>query len=100
MENPTGGPCSARWQPQSSAAAGEETEVTSRYATETELEALGYEGRVIVMQILRTTFRADGTPIGKTLTVQGGSTPFVQHLDPEGLEDEEAPPVGGERPGP
>ncbi|WP_405681915.1 hypothetical protein [Streptomyces sp. NBC_00057] len=43
-------------EPPNSEAAREETEVTSRYATETELEALGYEGNVIVMQIVRTTF--------------------------------------------
>ncbi|MFJ3637556.1 GIY-YIG nuclease family protein [Streptomyces sp. NPDC090112] len=71
----------------------EETEVTSRLATDAELEALGYTGRVLVMQIIRTTFRADGTPIGKTLTIQGGSTPLVRHLRPEDVEDEEAYPV-------
>ncbi|MFD3678591.1 GIY-YIG nuclease family protein [Streptomyces sp. NPDC058613] len=65
------------------------TEVTSRYATADELEALGYEGPVGVMQIVRTTFRADGTPIGKTLTIQGGSTPLVRWMHPDELEDEQ-----------
>ncbi|MFJ7209485.1 GIY-YIG nuclease family protein [Streptomyces sp. NPDC098789] len=69
------------------------TEVTSRYATEAELKALGYEGVVRVMQIVRTTFRADGTPIGKTLTIQGGSTPIIRWLRPEELEDDEAFPA-------
>lgn len=69
----------------------EETEVTSRLATENELTALGYKGDVIVMQIIRTTFRADGTPISKTMTIQGGSTALVRHLGPEDLEDEDAP---------
>ncbi|OKK12248.1 hypothetical protein AMK16_32425 [Streptomyces sp. CB00455] len=45
------------------------------------------------MQIIRTTFRADGTPIGKTLTIQGGSTPLVRRLRPADAEDEEAYPV-------
>lgn len=60
----------------------EETEVTSRLATQAELEALGYTGDVIVTQTIRTTFQADGTPIGKTLTIQGGSTPIVFKPDP------------------
>jgi hypothetical protein len=76
-------------QPQPTEAVREETEVTSRYATKPELEALGYEGRVLVTQIVRTTFRADGTPIGKILTIQGGSTPIVRHLDPADAEDDE-----------
>ncbi|MFE4626002.1 GIY-YIG nuclease family protein [Streptomyces mirabilis] len=90
MENPTGYPRRDHLQPQSTEAAWEKTEVTSRYATEAELEALGYTGAVIVMQIVRTTFRADGTPIGKTLTIQGGSTAIVVHQNPEDMEDEES----------
>jgi hypothetical protein len=70
----------------------EETEVTSRLATDSELEALGYKGPVVVMQIVRTTFRADGTPIGKTLTIQGGSTALVLHGDAADVEDDEALP--------
>ncbi|MFI5987493.1 GIY-YIG nuclease family protein [Streptomyces sp. NPDC051555] len=69
------------------------TEVTSRNATEAELQALGYEGVVTVMQIVRTTFRSDGTPIGKTLTIQGGSTPIVRWLRPEEVEDDEGFPT-------
>ncbi|WP_424863425.1 GIY-YIG nuclease family protein [Streptomyces sp. MMS24-I29] len=90
MENPTGRPGCNQLRQQPSEAAREETEVTSRCATETELEALGYKGDVIVLQIVRTTFRADGTPIGKTLTIQGGSTALMLRLDPEEAEDEEA----------
>ncbi|MEU5499825.1 GIY-YIG nuclease family protein [Streptomyces griseofuscus] len=90
MENPNGHPRRDHLQPQPSEAAWEETEVTSRYATEAELEALGYKGAVIVMQIVRTAFRADGTPLGKTLTIQGGSTAIVVHQSPEDVEDEEA----------
>ncbi|MFB7781905.1 GIY-YIG nuclease family protein [Streptomyces vinaceus] len=92
MENLIG-PRRGRPQTQPSEAAREETEVTSRLATEGELEALGYTGRVLVMQIIRTTFRADGTPIGKTLTIQGGSTPLVRSLRPGDAEDDEAYPV-------
>ncbi|MHA6757083.1 hypothetical protein [Streptacidiphilus sp. PAMC 29251] len=40
-------------------------------------------------QILRTTFRADGTPLGKTLTIQGGSTPVVLRRDPKDLDPDE-----------
>ncbi|MEU3401375.1 GIY-YIG nuclease family protein [Streptomyces filamentosus] len=63
-------------------------------ATEAELAAFGYTGPVVVMQIVRTTFRADGTPIGKTLTVQGGSQRLVSHGDAADLEaDEESLPA-------
>ncbi|WP_438319821.1 GIY-YIG nuclease family protein (plasmid) [Streptomyces sp. HUAS TT3] len=89
MENLTG-PRRGRLQTQPSEAVREETEVTSRLATEAELEALGYTGRVLVMQIIRTTFRADGTPIGKTMTIQGGSTPLVWEPRLADVEDEEA----------
>ncbi|MFD3664021.1 GIY-YIG nuclease family protein [Streptomyces sp. NPDC058659] len=92
MENPTGHPRRDHLQPQPSEAVREETEVTSRLATDTELEALGYKGAVLVMQIVRTTFRADGTPISKTLTIQGGSTALVMHQNPEDVEDDEALP--------
>ncbi|GAA0270742.1 hypothetical protein GCM10010302_05380 [Streptomyces polychromogenes] len=92
MENLTG-PRRGHLQSYLSEAVREETEVTSRLATEAELEALGYSGRVVVMQIIRTTFRADGTPIGKTMTIQGGSTPLVRWLKPEDAEDENAYPV-------
>ncbi|MEU6215435.1 GIY-YIG nuclease family protein [Streptomyces sp. NPDC047023] len=85
MENLTGR-CRGHLEPYPSEAVREETEVTSRLASEAELEALGYTGRVLVMQIIRTTFRADGTPIGKTLTIQGGSTPLVRQLRPEDVE--------------
>ncbi|MCX5166218.1 hypothetical protein OOK39_45100 [Streptomyces sp. NBC_00264] len=44
MENPTGHPGRDQLRPQPIEAAREETEVTSRYATEAELEALGYKG--------------------------------------------------------
>ncbi|MEV8529908.1 GIY-YIG nuclease family protein [Streptomyces sp. NPDC052000] len=90
MEKPTGHPRCDHLPPQPSEAAWEETEVTSRYATEDELEALGYKGPVLVTQVIRTTFRADGTPVGKTLTLQGGSTALVVHRDPKNVEDEEA----------
>ncbi|MEU7295157.1 GIY-YIG nuclease family protein [Streptomyces exfoliatus] len=70
----------------------EETEVTSRLASEDELAALGYTGPVVVMQIVRTTFRADGTPIGKTLTIQGGDTALVVHQDAADVEDDDALP--------
>ncbi|MGA4960267.1 GIY-YIG nuclease family protein [Streptomyces lavendulocolor] len=70
----------------------ETTEVTSRLATDAELEALGYRGPVVVSQAVRTTFRADGTPIGKTLTVQGGSTELHFYLDPADVEDDEPLP--------
>ncbi|MFD8417640.1 hypothetical protein ACFV2Q_38945 [Streptomyces sp. NPDC059650] len=92
MENLTG-PRRGRLQTQPSEAVREETEVTSRLATEAELEALGYTGRVLVMQIIRTTFRADGTPIGKTMTIQGGSTPLMWEPRLADVEDEEAYPV-------
>lgn len=92
MESPARYPQRDHLQPQPSGAAWEETEVTSRCASEAELEALRYKGAVIVMQIVRTTFRADGTPIGKTLTVQGGSTTLVLHRNPEDVEDDEALP--------
>ncbi|WP_331726489.1 GIY-YIG nuclease family protein (plasmid) [Streptomyces avidinii] len=88
MENPTGRPRRSHLQ-HPSEAVREKTEISSRYATADELEALGYEGRVLVTQIVRTTFRADGTPIGKTLTIQGGSTPLVRWMKPDELEDEE-----------
>lgn len=75
----------------------EEAEITSRLATAAELEAFGYKGPVVVTQIVRTTFRDDGTPIGKTLTVQGGSTVLVRHGTVADAEDDEklppAPPV-------
>ncbi|WP_331734769.1 GIY-YIG nuclease family protein [Streptomyces sp. NBC_00887] len=96
MENSTGHPRHDHLQPQPSEAAWEGTEVTSRYATEAELEALGYKGAVIVMQIIRTTFRADGTPIGKTLTIQGGSTTLVVHQDPGSVHDDDAHPAPDE----
>jgi hypothetical protein len=89
MEIPTCRPGSSHRESQLSEAAWEETEVTSRHATEQELEALGYKGRVIVLQIIRTTFRADGTPLNKTLTIQGGSTPVVRHLNPRDIEGRE-----------
>ncbi|MFF1561040.1 GIY-YIG nuclease family protein [Streptomyces sp. NPDC058279] len=93
MKNSTGHPRRRdHLQPQPSEAVWEETEVTSRYATEAELQALGYKGAVLVMQIIRTTFRADGTPIGKTLTIQGGSTALVMHQNPEDVEDDERLP--------
>ncbi|WP_331761787.1 GIY-YIG nuclease family protein (plasmid) [Streptomyces anulatus] len=90
MEKLTEYPRRDHLQPQSSEGAWEETEVTSRYATEPELETLGYKGPVLVTQVIRTTFRADGTPVGKTLTLQGGSTALVVHRDPKNVEDEEA----------
>ncbi|MFH9118373.1 GIY-YIG nuclease family protein [Streptomyces globisporus] len=90
MEKPTEHSRRDHLQPQSSEGAWEETEVTSRYATEAELETLGYKGPVLVTQVIRTTFRADGTPVGKTLTLQGGSTALVVHRDPKNVEDEEA----------
>ncbi|GAA2267942.1 hypothetical protein GCM10010232_70490 [Streptomyces amakusaensis] len=90
MENRSGRLGCDLWQPRLSEAVREETEVSSRYATEAELEVLGYRGPVVVMQIVRTEFRADGTPIGKTLTIQGGGTPIVRRLNPEDVEDEEA----------
>ncbi|MFJ5548692.1 GIY-YIG nuclease family protein [Streptomyces sp. NPDC093225] len=96
MKNPTDHPRRDHLQPRPSKAAWEETEVTSRLATEAELEALGYKGAVLVMQIVRTTFRADGTPISKTLTIQGGSTALVMHQKPEDVEDDEALPVPDE----
>uniref|UniRef100_UPI003F4934EC GIY-YIG nuclease family protein n=1 Tax=Streptomyces achromogenes TaxID=67255 RepID=UPI003F4934EC len=96
MDNPTGHPRRDHLQPRPSDAAWEKTEVTSRYATETELEALGYEGAVIVMQIVRTTFRSDGTPISKTLTIQGGSTALLVHRNPEDVEDDDALPAPDE----
>ncbi|WP_331726676.1 GIY-YIG nuclease family protein (plasmid) [Streptomyces avidinii] len=96
MKNPTGHPRRDHLQPQPSEAAWEETEVTSRFATEAELEALGYKGVVLVMQIVRTMFRADGTPISKTLTIQGGSTALVMHQNPEDVEDDEALPAPDE----
>ncbi|RPK23181.1 T5orf172 domain protein [Streptomyces sp. ADI91-18] len=97
MENPTGRPRRDHLQPHPCEAVREKTEVTSRDATADELAALGYEDPVTVMQIVRTTFRADGTPIGKSLTVQGGSTPLMRWIRPEEMEDEEeaevAPPA-------
>lgn len=91
MENSTG-PRRAQWlstSPYSSEAVSEETEITGRLATEAELAALGYKGPVVVSQIVRTTFRADGTPIGKTLTIQGGNTPLTWHGNAEDLEPDE-----------
>ncbi|MEV6976274.1 hypothetical protein [Kitasatospora sp. NPDC093806] len=67
-----------------------DTEITSRFATQAELDAFGYTGDVIVTQTVRTTVRADGTPIGKTLTIQGGSTPILRWVDPADLDPEEA----------
>ncbi|MCY0930895.1 GIY-YIG nuclease family protein [Streptomyces sp. H27-H1] len=96
MEKPTGHSRCDHLQPQPSEAAWEEAEVTSRYATEAELEALGYKGPVLVTQVIRTAFRADGTPVGKTLTLQGGSTALVVHRDPKSVEDEEAYMASGE----
>ena len=93
MENLTG---PRRPQPLPTAASDavrEETEVTSRLATDTELAAFGYTGPVVVTQIIRTTFRADGTPIGKTLTIQGGSTALVVHQHPADVEDDETLPA-------
>lgn len=63
MTNSTERPGRDHLQLQQSEAAWEETEVTSRYATEAELETLGYKGPVIVTQVICTTFRADGTPL-------------------------------------
>ncbi|MFF2957258.1 hypothetical protein ACFVVU_38725 [Kitasatospora sp. NPDC057965] len=77
-------------RPRPDDAVREDTEVTSRFATQAELEALGYTGDVIVTQTVRTTFRADGTPIGKTLTVRGGSTPIVRWVDPADLGPDES----------
>lgn len=48
------------------------------------------------MQIVRTTFRADGTPISKTLTIQGGSTALVMYRKPEDVEGDEALPAPDE----
>ncbi|MEE1821254.1 hypothetical protein PUR61_03425 [Streptomyces sp. BE20] len=76
-------------QPRPGDAVRENTEITSRFATQAELDALGYTGDVIVTQSVRTTVRADGTPIGKTLTIQGGSTPIVRWLDPADLDPDE-----------
>ncbi|ALC32328.1 GIY-YIG nuclease family protein [Streptomyces sp. CFMR 7] len=89
MTNSTERPGRDHLQLQQSEAAWEETEVTSRYATEAEMETLGYKGPVLVTQVIRTTFRADGTPLGKSLTLQGGSTALVAHRDPNDVEDEE-----------
>ncbi|WP_077801834.1 GIY-YIG nuclease family protein [Streptomyces sp. JHA26] len=44
------------------------------------------------MQIVRTTFRSDGTPISKTLTIQGGSTALVVRQNPKDVEDDEDSP--------
>ncbi|MFE6727844.1 GIY-YIG nuclease family protein [Streptomyces californicus] len=90
MKDSTERPRRDHLQLQQSEAAWEETEVTSRHATEAELETLGYRGPVVVTQVIQTTFRADGTPIGKTLTLQGGSTALVVHRSPHDVEDEEA----------
>ncbi|MFB8106866.1 hypothetical protein ACFC3O_29320 [Streptomyces sp. NPDC056007] len=87
-------------QLQQSEAAWEETEVTSRHATEAELETLGYKGPIVVTQIIRTALRADGTPIGKTLTLQGGSTVLVVHRSPHDVEDEEAAYAASDEPAP
>ncbi|MFC9736064.1 GIY-YIG nuclease family protein [Streptomyces hydrogenans] len=80
----------------------EEVEVTSRFATDAELDAFGYKGPVVVTQTVRTTFRADGTPIGKTLTVQGGSTVLVRHGTVAEADDDEtlptSPPAGAPAP--
>lgn len=54
-----------------------------------------YTGDVIVTQTIRTTFRADGTPISKTLTIQGGSTPIVFRGDPSSVQPDE--PTGAPR---
>ncbi|MER6366693.1 hypothetical protein [Kitasatospora sp. NPDC001527] len=50
-------------QPRPDDAVREDTEVTSRFATQAELDALGYTSDVIVTQTVRTTVRADSTPI-------------------------------------
>ncbi|MFC7794627.1 GIY-YIG nuclease family protein [Streptomyces cinereoruber] len=93
MENLTGSR-HPQWLPDpSTVAVREESETTARLATDTELAALGYKGPVVVTQVVRTTFRADGTPIGKTLTIQGGSTPLTWHGNAEDVEDEEALPA-------
>ncbi|MCC0097602.1 hypothetical protein K7B10_23015 [Streptomyces flavotricini] len=63
------------------------TETISRSATAAELEAFGYGGPVLVMQTVRTTLRADGTPIDKTLIMQAASTPIVRYLDPADADD-------------
>ncbi|WP_327075555.1 hypothetical protein OG196_43275 (plasmid) [Kitasatospora purpeofusca] len=76
-------------QPRPDGAVREDVEITSRFATQAELEAFGYTGDVIVTQTVRTTVRSDGTPIGKTLTVQGGSTPIVRWVDPADLDPDE-----------
>ncbi|UTR83695.1 GIY-YIG nuclease family protein [Streptomyces cavourensis] len=99
MTNSTERPGRDHLQLQQSEAVWEETEVTSRYATEAELETLGYKGPVLVTQVIRTTFRADGTPIGKTLTLQGGSTALVMHRSPHDVEDEETY-AGSDEPAP
>ncbi|MFJ9810703.1 GIY-YIG nuclease family protein [Streptomyces sp. NPDC101158] len=92
MENSTGPGRAQSLPTHLNGAVSEETEVTSRLASEAELAALGYKGPVVVLQIVRTTFRADGTPIDKTLTIQGGSTPVVMRRDPADLEDDECLP--------
>jgi hypothetical protein len=92
MENLTGPRRSQSLPTTPSDAVREDTEVTSRLATDDELAALGYTGPVVVMQIVRTTFRADGTPIGKTLTIQSGSTGLVLHQKAADVEDDDALP--------
>ncbi|MBT2439944.1 GIY-YIG nuclease family protein [Streptomyces sp. ISL-36] len=90
MENLTGPRRDQPLQTSPSDALREEAEVTSRMATDAELEAFGYKGPVVVTQIVRTTFRADGTPIGKSLTVQGGSTELRFYQDAADVEDDDA----------
>ncbi|MFE6713970.1 GIY-YIG nuclease family protein [Streptomyces sp. NPDC057695] len=93
MENLTGPRRAQSLPTYPSDAVREEAEITARLATDAELAALGYKGPVVVTQIVRTTFRADGTPIGKTLTIQGGSTPLTWHQKPEDVPDDEALPT-------
>ncbi|MER6218923.1 GIY-YIG nuclease family protein [Streptomyces sp. NPDC001674] len=68
-------------------AVAELTETIGRSATAAELDAFGYGGPVLVMQTVRTTLRADGTPIDKILIVQAASTPIVRYLDPADADD-------------
>jgi GntR family transcriptional regulator len=49
-------------------------EVTSRLAADPEKEALGLTGSVIVTQVLRTVFLADGRTVEVAVKVAGGST--------------------------
>jgi DNA-binding GntR family transcriptional regulator len=49
-------------------------EVTSRLATDPEKSALGLTGSVIVTQVVRTVFLADGRTVEVAVKVAGGST--------------------------